>query len=79
MRFILGRDSCLFLQQVLLVLSSGDTTILQVVLGKDPLFTESSKIVIALTATVLFKVISELHREAFTQCGMDEQTHSFCK
>ena len=79
MRIILGRDSCLFLQQVLLVLSSSDTSILQVVLGKDPLFTESSKIVIALTATVLFKVISELHREAFTQCGMDEQTHSFCK
>ena len=52
MRIILGRDSCLFLQQVLLVLSSGDTSILQVVLGKDLLFTESSKIVITLTATV---------------------------
>ena len=64
---------------MLLILSSGDTSILQVVLGKDPLFTESSRIVIALRATVLFKVISELYREAFTQCGMDEQTHNFCK
>ena len=53
-------------------------SILQVVLGKDPLLTNSRN-VITLTATVLFKVISELHREAFTQCGMDEQANSFYK
>ena len=53
-------------------------SILQVMLGKDPLLT-NSRTVITLTETVLFKVISELHRKAFTQCRMDEQANSFYK